>query len=183
MARNKLKKWTTFLFCVTGIIIIFLGTTYLLWFRRTELPITNYAFSNKNKALEILYNEYKPLTDVKSKGYYKSFLEKDLNMHLYFYAEKELSGYNGLCYPNIRLILIDVDLVGYQYCCTLVHEMMHLKKIRVQENYICFETFKYLYESEELHNIGVWYGIRQLNGLYSGEYNIRYQIVDYLTNK
>lgn len=183
MARNKLKRISIFLFCLTIIIIIIFGTMGILLFRKIEMPISASSFSNKNEALQILYKEYDKDNNVKSNSYYKNFLEKDLKVGLYFYKERSIPKYNGLCYATIRLIVIDEDITGYQYCVTLTHEIMHLKRFILQENYVCFETFKYLYESKELHNVGVWYALMQLDGAYSGEYNICYQIVDYLTNK
>ena len=166
MARNKLKRISIFLFCLTIIIIIIFGTSNILLFRNIKMPVSANSFYNVKEAFNILDKEYNQDKNEKSESYYRNFLEKDLGVGLYFYKEINTSKYNGICYPMIRLIVIDVDITGYQYCLTLTHEFMHLKKFILQDNYTCFETFKYLYESKELHNIGVWYGRRQLSGFY-----------------
>jgi hypothetical protein len=146
------------------------------------MPYTIRGQSQKQIILNRLNEDYQD-NERKSKYYYKKILDKDLKLKMYIYREKYLKNNNGLCIANLRLIIIDESIRDYQYCVTLTHEMMHLKRYRKQENYICFETFKYLYESEELHDVGVWYAIRQINGCYSSEYNISNQVLDYLTNK
>lgn len=182
MAQRKLDKAINVLICACVIMIILLGVSGIVWFRRIEMPYTIDGY-DKDKAITILSLEYSINAPVYSNRYYREHVEDDLNIHIYFCVESGLKQHNGLCFGNIRLIVIDEDVSGYQYCYTFAHEIMHLKHMIKQENYVCFETFKYLYESEEFHNVGVWYGLRQLNGCYSGEYNISNQIVDYLTNK
>lgn len=162
---------------------MYLGVFGILWFRTTEQEYTIQGYSKRNEVLSELYGEYIRPIIVNTNRHYRTVVEKDIGVHLYFYKETQLKGFAGKCFGAIRLILIDEDLSGDAYCITLAHEMMHLKKMRKQESYICFETFKYLYESSLMHNTGVWYAIRQLEGAYRGEYNISNQIVDYLTNK
>ena len=114
---------------------------------------------------------------------HRSKIEQDFNFKFYFYKERNIEGCDGLTYFTIRTIVIEKDLNEYQYCKTFAHEVLHLKLFIQQEDFICYETFKYLYESEELHNVGVWYGLQQLRGCYSGKYNISGHVVNYLTNK
>lgn len=165
------------------ILLMFLGVFSIRWFKKTDLPYTIQGYNKKYEVLKELYEEYcRPLI-VNTNRHYRTVIENDMGFYLYFYKETQLNDCDGKSFGTIRLILIDEDLSGDRYCVTLAHEMMHLKKMRNQENYICFETFKYLYESSMMHNTGVWYAIKQLEGAYKGEYNISNQIVDYLTNK
>lgn len=155
----------------------------MLWFRESELPDCSVGYTQRHLVLKELYEEYnRPLLVTSNEGY-RRIIEQDLECYFYFYKETNLNEGAGKCYVTIRLIVLDERLKGNQYCVTFAHELMHLKKFRKQESYICFETFKYLYENSKLHNSGVWYAIKQLEGAYSGEYNISNQIVDYLTNK
>ena len=115
---------------------------------------------------------------------YREYLEDDLGLNFYIYKEKDLKdGFKGKAYPIIRTIFIDKGIAGYEYCQTLVHEMIHIKHCVANETYVCYETFKYLYEDEVLHNVGVVYGLQQMNKTYKDEYNIREQVIYYLTQK
>lgn len=182
MAKSKLDKIIKILISICLVVCMYLGVVGILWFRDINLPYTIDGYVNRDMVLKSLYDDYVSLNATYNKRANRRFLANDLGVHLYFYTEANLRKYNGLCYGAIRLIVIDKDLSGMQYCVTLTHEMMHLKKMSKKESYICFETFKYLYESEDMHNVGVWYAIKQLEGAYSGEYNVSNQIVDYLTN-
>lgn len=168
---------------VVGIAIgIYIGTIYIIKYRKMSLPVGITSEIAVLQAYTRLCNEYDRLCDSETKEYYKNKIDQDLDVGLYFYSEKELdrTGYSN-CY--FRTIKIDERVSGYVYCETFTHETMHLKYYTANERFVCYETFKYLYESEELHNIGVWYGLKQLNGDYSGEYDISGLVVNYLTNK
>ena len=82
-----------------------------------------------------------------------------------------------------RVIVIDSEISGYKYCETFVHEALHLKKFSGNETYISFETFRYMYETKELKNVAVCYGLEQIYGEFYEEYNVAHLIVDYLTKK
>ena len=132
-------------------------------------------------AINILEKGYESTFVSMTKEEYRQFVENDLGLHCYIYSEKHINGFAGKTYPMIRLIVIDPDVSGYKYCETFVHEAIHLKEFIGQEDYVSFQTFKYLYESEKLHNVGVLYGLSQIYGSYEGEYNVSHLIVDYLT--
>lgn len=183
MAKSRLDRVIKVLLTICTILYIYLFSIGILWYRKTDVPYTIDGYSNRENVARQLYDElYKPRVKM-SNEYYRALIENDLRFYFYLYAEADFKDRNGICMGSIRLIVVDSNLSGYRYCVTLAHEMMHLRKFRKQENYICFETFKYLYESDVMHNVGVWYAIKQLEGAYSGEYNISNQIVDYLTNK
>lgn len=147
------------------------------------MPTANILPKSYRKAIDILESTYDKNYKIKSKEEYRKIICEDLGLKFYFYSEKELVGYAGKTYPLIRLIVLDSEIDGIKYCETFAHEAFHLKHFTGQEDYVCFQTFKYLYESNELHNCGVLYGLWQIYGFYSGEYNIPDLIVDYLTNK
>lgn len=183
MAKSKLDKAINILICVCGIMIMYLSVISIMWFRRTEPVYTIQGFNKREDVLIELYKEHRRQLIVNTNKHYRTIIEKDLGCYFYLYKETDLNDYAGKCFPTIRLIVIDKDIIGNMYCMTLAHEMMHLKLMRKQESYICFETFKYLYESEIMHDVGVWYAIKQIEGDFKGEYNVSNQIVDYLTNK
>lgn len=108
-----------------------------------------------------------------------------MNLSMYIYCESRLGElYKGITSPIFRTIIIDEELKGYDYCETFAHEAIHLKYIVDNERYVCFETFKYLYENDKLHDVGVWYGYNQITrGHTLVEYDISDLVIDYLTNK
>jgi hypothetical protein len=182
MAKSKLNKIFAII-CLIGILIIlYLGFVAVAFFRNKNMPLQTYSQTDYLIAYDMLVKEYDNLQADNTNEFYKKYIENSLNIDCYFYKETELEC-AGRVYVVIRLIVIDDDASGYNYCLTFAHEMMHLKRFIKQEDYICFETFKYLYEDKELHNVGVWYGLKQLNGHYSKEYDISGLVVNYLTNK
>jgi hypothetical protein len=161
---------------------VYFGTCGLIFFRDKKIPPYINSQLDYLNAYDILCQEYDD-TCQKPKAYYKEFVEDDMGVKFYFYGERKLDKHNGLTFATIRLIVVDNTIDGYEYCVTFAHECIHLKQFVSDERYVCYETFKYLYESEELHEVGVWYGYRQLYGCYNGEYNIEDLVVNYLTNK
>jgi hypothetical protein len=183
MAKIRLNKVVAFilLFCV--LVLVYLGCCAIVFFREKFMPLQVFGQTDYLKAIHKLESEYNSFEDEHTKEWYREKIEQDLELKFYFYKERDIERYNGLAYATIRTIVIDEELDGYGYCKTFAHEVMHLKLFIQQEDYVCYETFKYLYESEELHNVGVWYGLQQLRGCYSGKYNISGHVVNYLTNK
>lgn len=167
------------LICV--LMIVYLSTVAIIFYRKKNMPFVFCGHYEVTTALDKLEKEYNNHVPARTNAYYKNFIEKDLKLRAYIYHEKELQDYNGLTFPTIRLIILDSRLVGYNYCVTFVHETIHLTEFIKQENYVTWKTFKYLYESEELHNVGVWFAERQILGYYKGEYNVSDLIVNYLT--
>lgn len=165
------------------IILLFLLSCTLIFERKKDLPYRNLMPRDYRNAIQLLEKSYIKDYKPKTKEEYRKFIESDMGVHFYIYTEKDMVDYAGKIYPLARLIIIDTDTDGYKYCETFAHEAIHLKEFIGQEDYVTFQTFKYLYESEELHNVGVWYGLSQVYGCYSGEYNVSHLIVDYLTNK
>ena len=113
---------------------------------------------------------------------FKKIVEDEICLKFYFYGRANLGEtYNGLTLATIRTILIDERMSGYDYCVVFAHEAIHLKHFIGNERYVAFETFKFLYESKKLHDVGCYYGIRQMHGFYTGEYDVYDLIIDYLT--
>lgn len=151
--------------------------------RDMDMHYRNLMPQDYREAIDILQNSYTDFEEHKSNEEYRKFVEDDLGLHFYIYSEKDIGGeHDGRIYPLARWIVINTEADGYRYCMAFVHEAIHLKEFIGQADYVCFETFKYLYESEELHNVGVWYGLSQIYGFYSDEYDISQHIVSYLTN-
>lgn len=183
MAKITLNKVIAVLLLMCLSMGIYLGIVAICFYRKKEIGLGFMTQADFSIAYERLMGEYDRQVCSETKEFYKSFVEDDIGLRFYIYAEKSLKKGSGFTFPTIRTIVVDKSLTGYQYCLTFTHEVMHLKHFIKQETYVCYETFKYLYESEELHNVGVWYGLKQLSGDYSGEYNVCGHIVNYLTNK
>ena len=182
MAKSKFNRAIAVLLLICVLAFVYLGVCGILFFRNKTLPVyinSQYDYLYACNILEQGYEE----RDVRTKEYYRNKVEKDLGLNFYFYKERKLSEYGGVTFPTIRLIVLDTDVSGYEYCVVFAHETIHLTQFIADERHVCYETFKYLYESEELHEVGAWYGYRQLYGYYNGEYNIEDLVVNYLTNK
>lgn len=168
------------LICV--ILLVYMGIVGIVFCRKINMPIKIFMPTDYYNVLDMLERDYENSIPHRSNKQYKALVEEQLDLNFYIYIEKELDNHNGLAIATIRTIVLDDDLTGYQYCYVFTHEAMHFKKFAKNETYICFETFKFLYENEdeELHNVGVWYAIRQLYGYYSGEYDCSDYIINYL---
>lgn len=182
MVLKRIQKIAIFILIICIISLCCNLCLTLIWDRNIEFQYRNLTSSDYYNAINLLESSY-TTPNPKTKEEYRNFIECDLGIKFYIYTEKDMVGYAGKTYPLARLIIIDTDADGYKYCITFVHEAIHLKEFIGQEDYVSFQTFKYLYESEELHNVGVWYGLSQVYGCYSGEYNVSHLIVNYLTNK
>ena len=185
MRKSKLFKGLIVLILIEVLFLAYIGIIGLVIYREKDMEVGTFTYMDCYNALNILRQDINKNHCTMSKDEFREFVEDDLGVHFYIYKEREFKGkYIGKTYHVIRTIVVDNNLEDYDYFVCLAHELMHLKTYIGQEDYICFETFKYLYESEELHDIGVWYAIKQLNGFQgSGEYDIDYHIVNYLTNK
>lgn len=166
--------------------IAWVWTITLLGDRDKEVPCFNWTYKEYYNACDILYKDlYNNVCNFTNEQY-REYIEKDLNLKFYIYKEDDLIntlGLDGNTNAILRTIWIDETLTDTEYCETFVHEAMHLKKCIKNETYVCYETFKYLYEDEVLHNVGVVYGWQQMNKSEPSEYNIREQVIYYLTQK
>jgi hypothetical protein len=156
----------------------------IIFNRDVATPNTISNYKQYYNAVDILRKElYENVCEFTNEEY-REYIEKDMGLKFYIYKEIDLKdNYYGKAYPIIMTMFLDKDLEGYDYCETFVHEAIHLKQIVADETYVCYETFKYLYEDEVLHNVGVVYGWKQMNKSTPNEYNIQEQVVYYLTQK
>ena len=178
----KIFKWSIVVILI--ILLVWMVPILVIFNRKVEVPMNIINYKTYYEAKEMLYEQLYDNSCYFTKEEYKTYIEKDLGLNCYIYAEKDLGAiYTGKAYPMIRTIIMDDDLINYQYCQTFAHEVLHLKLCLKNETYISYETFKYLYEDEVLHNVGVAYGWRQLTNPPASEYNIQAQVVYYLTNK
>lgn len=167
---------------VAVLVVAYLGIVGLLWFREKQMPMSFNQTLNYIEARQILEDERDYSYKFESKKYYRNKVEKITGLKFYIYKEKRLDILGGYAHAPIRTIEIDDRLSGYGYCLAFMHEAIHITECIGQENYAHYMTFVKLYESEELHQIGVMYGISQLDGT-DKQYNIVDYVVGYLTNK
>ena len=181
---DKLDKIFISVIILCVFVLIYFGTCALIFFRNKDVPLVVVNSKDYYNAIDKLHREYNDnaITSL-SESQYKEIVEKELGLKFYIYLERDIKSndYVGLTLPTIRTIIVDEYAKGYEYCITFAHETIHLIQFIKEERYVCFETFKYLYESNKLHDIGVWYAMKQLYGYYSGEYNISDLVIDYLT--
>ena len=170
------------LLCV--LILGYCVAVIIVFNRDKEVPNTISNYQQYYKAVDILREELYDNTCNFTKKGYREYIEKDIGIKAYIYKETDLKdGLNGKAYPIIRTVFIDRNIEDYEYCITFVHEVIHIKECIANETYVCYETFKYLYEDDVLHNVGVIYGWQQMNKCTPNEYNIQEQVIYYLTQK
>ena len=173
--------------CVVLLILTYFGTLYMVNIRAIDFNVCEYSTYDRELAYQKLKSEYEQLEHyVLTKEQYRELLEDELNFHLYTYKEELLEFPTvGRADPFLRIIKITTDYVGQHYAKTLTHEIMHIKKQSFNEQYICFETFKFLYEHDNpyLRASGVLYGKNQLEYQYTNEYDIEPLIMYYFLNE
>ena len=181
MAKSKLDRAITAVLLLCVLVLIYFGLSAVAIFRKKTMPVCINSMLDCMTAYAMLVQDFDEDAVVESNEYYRELIEKDLGLRFYLYSEGELDRYVGKTYMTIRRITIDESAKGYQYCWAFAHEAMHLKHFIKHEEFVTFETFKFLYEHEELHNVGVALALKTLEGGYSGEYDISNYIINYLT--
>lgn len=183
---DKGLKALYFILLVCVLILVYFMIIGFIFFRKVNTPLYFYSNTDYWIAYNDLYNEVNNDIQPLSKPEYKEIIEEENDLSCYFYGEKILrDDYNGLTFGTIRLILVDERLQGFEYAVVFTHETVHLTQMIGNERYVCFETFKYLYENENeaLHKAGVWYGLKQLEFKYSQEYQCEDMIIKYMLDK
>ena len=159
-------------------------TACIIFFRRVDMPDASYSMDDYYASIYTLYNEYDAsLNNQQHKNYYRNMIEDQAKFGPYLYLETHMDDNSGLAILMLRTIVIDKDITNVEtYCMVFAHEVMHFKTFHGNETYVSFETFKFLYESDDpyLHNVGVKYGLQQLYGYYGGEYDCHNYIINYL---
>lgn len=153
----------------------------------SERPIrTTQAFCSQQTKNNIVLYLYTELIDMDKQTMSKSDMitsvEKQLALKHYRYTEKDFKNIKGgECDLYKRIITINSRLDQHAYAKSFVHEALHLKLLLVNEPFVCYNTFKFLYENENafLRETGLLYAINVLCGQYEGEYDITNQIIYY----
>ena len=173
--------------CVAVLILYYYGILYLVNIRSIDFNICSYNDQLRKMVYSQLLKEYAPLKNhVLTNAQYRVLLEDELDFHIYFYKEEQLEYPTvGRADPYMRIIRMTTDYTGQQYARTFTHEIMHIKKMSYNEQYICFETFKFLYEHENpyLRAVGLDYAIKQLYEIWSNKYDIEPLIMYYFLNE
>lgn len=176
-------KTVKILCCVAFMVLaLFLGyaaTIYVTSIRTLSVPQLICGRAEKQIVLQQLHKE--KTTHILTNNEYKHLIETGLDLNGYLYDVKKLSGRNGECNLYYRTIRIDPSLRGVYYARTFTHEAMRLKHYTEKEIFVCFQTFKFLYENENkyLRSAGVQYAIDNLERNVAEDYNITSQIMYY----
>lgn len=186
MKDEKKDIWEKILIAtliLCGLIITYIIIFGIIFFRDTDLKECLYIRSDWEIVYYSLWDEYDEGLGMLSNDEYRNLLEDEIGIHVYFYNYTNLpEEYAGKSYTVIRYMLIDKDVWGEKYATVFTHEAFHIKKCTGNERFVCFETFKLLYNSSNkyLHNAGVMYAILQLEYSYTGEYLCEDLIINYL---
>ena len=185
---KKVDKVTKVMLIILYICLVILTIETIIaciFHRSIDMPESDYDTYDKIHAYKVLYSEYDKGVNSwqMDKKFYRDTVTDLAKLGPYLYFEKDIKSASGLSIALIPSIIVDEELDDAEiYCWVFTHEVMHIKRFSANETYVCFETFKFLYESENdyLHNAGVRYGTRQLNGYYHGEYDCSGYIINYL---
>ncbi len=166
-----------------GIIAIIIISSCAYFQRRMPVEYIEIEDYEIQLASDYLKSQYQLCTTSRTNMEYKQIIEKDFNCSFYIYKEAFLpETVDGQCQILIRTITMNESINGFFYCSAFAHEMIHLTEYIAQENYVEFQTFKYLYEhyDPEFHNFGIQLALHCFAGGYPVEYNCSSQIIDYL---
>ena len=184
---KKTRKKVILIIIVIIIISLIALTLGLVFYRKIDLPDVKYTEEERRTFRDKLLDEYDENLPPLTKKEYRQKISAEMKLGPYLCLEVDLPGcYGGYSVVILRTILMDNNLSNQEsYCLVFTHEAMHMKKFHPNEKYINFESFKCLYESDDiyLHNAGVKYGINILRGRYTGEEDCKANVIDYLSKK
>lgn len=178
MVKSLIKRCLIVILIVTYIILGYCGAIYLISNRNITLDVCPYTKEQKQAVLDKLWSEKQTC----KRDYtmttldWRILLADDLNLHCYIYAEEDLPGSTvGLADIYTRKITMDVEREDVGYIKTFVHEVLHIKLCTLNERYVTYETFKFLYNHTNSHVrlAGIVYAKDQLDGGYR---NTKYDI-------
>lgn len=176
------------LLILSAIILTYVTIVCFLIFRDPKTPTYIYIGADYRKVYNILLEEKEKLDieEFPSKSEYRKLVADEMGSPIYFYKEKNMGQtYNGVSYIPIRLMIVDNRLKDERYCEVFTHELIHLTKFLKNERQVSFDTFKFLYESENpyLKSAGIYSGLDKLCNRYPAEYECTDLIIHYLLNK
>lgn len=186
--KSRLKKVKSILIGVCVIVYVVLFYYLYIHFyskRPIKLDVCEYTNEQKQDVIDLLLTEKTSTKFIeKTNKYWRNLLEDELNFHIYFHYYDELTDSTvGLSNKYFRTIIMDISRTNTGYIRTFTHEVMHIKLCSSNEKYVCYETFKFLYENENtmLKRTAIVYAIDQLTGAWdnSPNYDIKSQIMYY----
>lgn len=187
---KKLKRFSIVVCVIVYIILTYCAGIYFYGNRYIELDVCPYINDQRQRVIEQLIAERKTTKFInKPNPYWRHLLEDELNFHFYIFLYDDELPTTMVGYSNryLRVIRMDVDRRDTGFVRTMTHEIIHIKLCSSNERYVCYETFKFLYEHDNtmFKYTAISYAINQLDGLWrnNDEYNIEDQIMYYFLNK
>lgn len=187
---KKLKRFAIVV-CVIGYIILtYCAVIYFYSNRNILLDVCPYTNAQRQYVIEHLVAERKTTKFIsKPNPYWRHLLEDELDFHFYIFLYNDELPITTVGDSNIysRVIRMDIDRRDTGFVRTMTHEIMHIKLCSTNERYVCYETFKFLYEHNNtmFRYTAISYAINQLDGMWrnNDEYNIEDQIMYYFLEK
>jgi len=165
-------------------IIVLILLSSIALFGRHKPIIANSDDIAVTQIVNQLNNEYQEIQSNRTRQDYRKIIEDDFNCRFYIYREADLAeGIDGQCSLLFRTITMDCYIDNFYYCSAFAHEVIHLTNLISQENFVTYQTFKYLYEHEdpEFHNFGIKVALHCLLGGYPEEYACAGEVIQYLS--
>lgn len=173
-----------FKICISALLVFILYAIVItvLILRKVEHKDYDYTPAQLSQTKTLLQDEFYSNPSVLSQQEYKSLLDREIRVRPYTLTRIKIKE-DGRTFPHYRVININPDVDGIEYCTILAHEMIHLKYMIMDERFVEFKTFKTLYESknEHLHKAGCYLGLGVLNNRYPEQYNCKGEIIEYLS--
>ena len=172
MSEQKLNKICKILMTITAVLLViflYIMTITIISVTNNKMDYVDAPKSDKVYYIEKLLDDYntdkhQPLENVEI----KKLVDKnvDLKCYMLFYKDIKPDNTYGRAFPVFRSIYIDTSLKTHRYAIVLTHEMIHIKHLTVNEMYTQYQTFLYLFESdnEYLKECGVYFAYTVLAG-------------------
>ena len=168
---------------ILSLIIITYNITVLILFNTRYYEYDYCKYTYNENVYYSLEKEYYSITCEKlDKTYCKQLICEDIDNNFYLLIDFINMNRLGMTQPISRTIFVDSNCSTEEYILALTHEMLHLKYLTGNETFVNFQTFKYLYEHENLFfkKIGIRFAIEILMCGYEGNvYDCSYYIIEY----
>ena len=168
---------------IVSLTILTYNVTVLILFKTRYYEYDYCEYTYNENVYCLLKREYYSINCEKlDKPNCKQLICEDMKNEFYLLIDFINMNRLGMTQPILRTIIVDSDCSIEDYVLTLTHEMLHLNFFTGNETFVNFQTFKYLYEHENLFfkKIGIRFSIEILMGGYGGNaYDCSYYIIEY----
>lgn len=186
--RRSIFIWSFIIFCWIMFIYEIIATIVVK--NRNIIKAEDYTFEDYVFAKTRLNEDYENLSIYKYKNLSKNDVRQcaKQSVPLFWCIQLDvgfLRNKAGTCSFISGLIMIDRDLSVNDYAKAVFHERLHLYYYTACERFVQYQTFRFLYESDNVYirKIGVEIALEIFNNQYPENYNCTSQIIKYFVER